>query len=104
MFHLLRRLMTTFIGWLLFMIPITLSYSIVGVIFLSNHSANFRNVQESLTTLIIHGYLKPNDLRAETLKSPEYYFIEFFQTTYTMTGTCFVIALRIFDLIIKRHC
>jgi len=39
-----------------------------------------------VTTLIIHGYLKPNDLRAETLKSPEYYFIEFFQTTYTLTG------------------
>ena len=104
MFHLLRRLMTTFIGWLLFMIPITLSYSIVGVIFLSNHSANFRNVQESLTTLIIHGYLKPNDLRAETLKSPEYYFIEFFQTTYTMTGKCFVMAFTISDSIIKRHC
>lgn len=68
------------------MFPFTISFGIVGCIFLNNYSPNFRDFGHSITTLIIHGYLKPNDLRAETLKSPETDFVEFFQTLYTLLG------------------
>ena len=68
------------------MLPFTISFGIVGCIFLNNYSPNFRDFGHSIITLIIHGYLKPNDLRAETLKSPETDFVEFFQTLYTLLG------------------
>ena len=36
---------------------------------------------------MIHGYLKPNDLRQETEKGSDKSFIAFYQTVYTLTGT-----------------
>ena len=43
-----------------------------------------------MMTLVIHGYLKPNDLRAELEKSPETQFINIYQTIYTFVGEFFI--------------
>ena len=68
------------------MLPFTISFGIVGTLFLNNYSRNFRTFGQSVITLIVHGYLKPNDLRTETLKSPETDLVEFFTTAYTFLG------------------
>ena len=39
-----------------------------------------------MVTLVIHGYLKPNDLRTELEKSPETQFISLYSLIYTFAG------------------
>ena len=86
-----------------------MSFGIVGCLFLSsyryytiNHtitldithdillhnilSPNFKDLFNSMVTLVIHGYLKPNDLRTELEKSPETQFISLYSLIYTFAG------------------
>ena len=39
-----------------------------------------------MMTLLVHGFLKPNELREEMKKSPEYQFIDLYQTMFTVLG------------------
>ena len=49
-------------------------------------SPNFKDLFNSMVTLVIHGYLKPNDLRTELEKSPETQFISLYSLIYTFAG------------------
>ena len=58
-------------------------------------SPNFKDMFNSMLTLVIHGYLKPNDLRTELEKSPESEFINIYQTIYTFVGKSFTVYFTI---------
>ena len=86
MYHLISKLMKLMIGWLLFMIPLTLGFGTVGSLFLSDYSASFRNLFKSCESLVVFGYLKPNDLRIETEKSADTIFLKIYHGVYGLTG------------------
>ena len=51
-----------------------------------NFSASFKNLYKSCESLIVFGYLKPNDLRIETEKSGENEFLSIYHGIYGLTG------------------
>ena len=61
----------------------------------SDFSPNFKDLFNSMMTLVIHGYLKPNDLRAELEKSPESQFINIYQTIYTFVAATLIVNFLI---------
>ena len=52
----------------------------------SYFSASFKNLYKSCESLIIFGYLKPNELRIETEKSDETNFLSIYHGIYGLTG------------------
>ena len=49
-------------------------------------SASFKNLYKSCESLVIFGYLKPNDLRIETEKSGETIFLKIYHGIYGLIG------------------
>ena len=49
-------------------------------------SESFKNLYKSCESLVIFGYLKPNDLRIETEKSGETIFLKIYHGIYGLTG------------------
>jgi len=78
--------MKMIVGWLIFMFPFTLAFGIIGCLFLNSYSGNFKTLLNALATMVIHGYLRPNELRIEVQKSPDRTFLDFYQVGYTFAG------------------
>ena len=73
-------------GWFMFIIPFTFAFGIIGCLFLNSYSNNFKTFISSITTMVVQGYLKPNELRIEVQKSPDRPFLDFYQVGYTFAG------------------
>ena len=54
----------------------------------------FKNLYKSCESLVIFGYLKPNDLRKDTEKSDETIFLKIYNGIYGLTGKSLVVKKR----------
>ena len=77
-------------GWMIFMVPFTFAYGMVGMVYLNSYSPEFQTLPRAVVALIVFGYLKPSDLKHEAQKSRSG-VMNLFQISYlVLAGTVIV--------------
>ncbi|CBY33004.1 unnamed protein product [Oikopleura dioica] len=85
-FDVIRKIVRKSLGLACFMIPITVAFALVGMVFLNSYSARFKSFGDSVISLMVFGYLKPNDLKPIMEKGEAVSFLRIYHIGYLVVA------------------